>query len=590
MKNIVHILKFITLLFGLLMMNSLLGQENSPMLCNDGIDNDGDGNIDCEDGDCISFCVENLLGECVTIDFESINGETPQDVTPIQNQFLGLGVSFVLSNGDSPVLVGYDAPTQAFQGVGGDGPQPGYELELGDFFITDDGDSGGLDAFTIILDFQLPVNIVSGQILDIDNSEVFTAEAFDENGNFIASAVIDNNSPNTGNGIPTTWELESGSSCIWQVTLTGESDGFTSFGYGLDNFNFCYGDIDQLCDCLNPNNPSDWLENICFGCTDPFACNYNDIAINDDESCIYPDGCLDPNACNYDADAQCDDGSCLYGDGCTDPEACNFDMDAACNDNSCVFPDGCTDPLACNYSVLNLCDDGSCIFPDGCTDPIACNFLPSANCDDGTCDYSCLGCTDPLACNYDPDVTVDNGLCTYPGCTNWTACNFDWEAGCDDGSCILPDGCNSPVACNYDPEATCDDGSCDFISCLDCAGVPFGNSIIDTCHVCFLPEDPLFNQTCIGGVYVPNSFTPNGDGINDLFYVKTERFLTDYSMEIYNHWGEVIFKSQDLLEPWDGGVRSGNYYVQNDLYLYILIYSYDSIEFIRKKGYVSIVR
>jgi len=48
------------------------------------------------------------------------------------------------------------------------------------------------------------------------------------------------------------------------------------------------------------------------GCTDPTACNYNESAEKDDDSCLYVGGCVDPTAFNYNPDADCDDGTCSY--------------------------------------------------------------------------------------------------------------------------------------------------------------------------------------------------------------------------------------------------------------------------------------
>ncbi|MBM3430144.1 MAG: T9SS type B sorting domain-containing protein, partial [Bacteroidetes bacterium] len=56
-------------------------------------------------------------------------------------------------------------------------------------------------------------------------------------------------------------------------------------------------------------------------------------------------------------------------------------------------------------------------------------------------------------------------------------------------------------------------------------------------------------------IYVPNSFTPDGDGLNDIFIPQlTAGYDRDkvYEFLIYNRWGEVIFKSTQVLEGWDG--------------------------------------
>jgi gliding motility-associated-like protein len=55
-------------------------------------------------------------------------------------------------------------------------------------------------------------------------------------------------------------------------------------------------------------------------------------------------------------------------------------------------------------------------------------------------------------------------------------------------------------------------------------------------------------------VYVPNSFTPNGDEFNNVFLpvISTGREISDYELLIFNRWGEVIFESHDINIGWDG--------------------------------------
>jgi gliding motility-associated-like protein len=55
-------------------------------------------------------------------------------------------------------------------------------------------------------------------------------------------------------------------------------------------------------------------------------------------------------------------------------------------------------------------------------------------------------------------------------------------------------------------------------------------------------------------IYVPNSFTPNNDGLNDTFTAKG-LFIDEYSMEIYSRWGELLFHTTDLEAGWDGIYR-----------------------------------
>ena len=52
--------------------------------------------------------------------------------------------------------------------------------------------------------------------------------------------------------------------------------------------------------------------------------------------------------------------------------------------------------------------------------------------------------------------------------------------------------------------------------------------------------------------YVPSSFTPNNDGINDYFGMEGVEFIGSFEMGIFNRWGQEIFHSLDLNNQWDG--------------------------------------
>ena len=52
--------------------------------------------------------------------------------------------------------------------------------------------------------------------------------------------------------------------------------------------------------------------------------------------------------------------------------------------------------------------------------------------------------------------------------------------------------------------------------------------------------------------FIPNVFTPNGDGINEGFGSKGIQFTREYKFTIYNRWGEIVFYTEDPNETWDG--------------------------------------
>ena len=60
----------------------------------------------------------------------------------------------------------------------------------------------------------------------------------------------------------------------------------------------------------------------------------------------------------------------------------------------------------------------------------------------------------------------------------------------------------------------------------------------------------------VEGLIVPNVFTPNSDGWNDVFDVRTSA-VGPYNLEIYNRWGNVVFSNQSPLISWDGTTQAG---------------------------------
>ncbi len=90
-------------------------------------------------------------------------------------------------------------------------------------------------------------------------------------------------------------------------------------------------------------------------------------------------------------------------------------------------------------------------------------------------------------------------------------------------------------------------------------------------------------------VYVPNSFTPNSDGKNDVFKPTLYNVSPDnYELIIYNRWGEEIFKTTDSSVGWNGTI-DGKPVLTNTVFVYLLYYTdYMGAKFM-KKGTVTIV-
>ena len=53
-------------------------------------------------------------------------------------------------------------------------------------------------------------------------------------------------------------------------------------------------------------------------------------------------------------------------------------------------------------------------------------------------------------------------------------------------------------------------------------------------------------------IFFPSAFTPNQDGRNDLFKILTDYRFQEFSLSVYNRWGQIIFKTKDSSKGWDG--------------------------------------
>jgi gliding motility-associated-like protein len=56
-------------------------------------------------------------------------------------------------------------------------------------------------------------------------------------------------------------------------------------------------------------------------------------------------------------------------------------------------------------------------------------------------------------------------------------------------------------------------------------------------------------------LYIPNAFTPNGDGVNDGWFVPYFNSLTDIDVKIFNRYGQLVFHTSKENKPWDGKVK-----------------------------------
>jgi gliding motility-associated-like protein len=89
-------------------------------------------------------------------------------------------------------------------------------------------------------------------------------------------------------------------------------------------------------------------------------------------------------------------------------------------------------------------------------------------------------------------------------------------------------------------------------------------------------------------VFIPSAFSPNGDGLNDIFHVKFMDGYTAYRLTVYGRWGEVVYETNDPLSGWDGKYKGVNLPTGN--YTWSVIYTSSKNELIKRRGSLLMIR
>ena len=89
-------------------------------------------------------------------------------------------------------------------------------------------------------------------------------------------------------------------------------------------------------------------------------------------------------------------------------------------------------------------------------------------------------------------------------------------------------------------------------------------------------------------VSIPNAFTPNKDGTNDIFKPIITQEVSDYSFTIFNRYGQKIFASNKYGTGWDGTFKG--LAQPRNAYVYLLNFKNNNGELMEYKGTVTLIR
>lgn len=239
--------------------------------------------------------------------------------------------------------------------------------------------------------------------------------------------------------------------------------------------------------------------------------------------------------------------------GCTDEMACNFDEGASVNNNTCEYPDF---GFSCDGEcILDANEDGICDEPQayGCTYELAMNFSPLASFDDGSCIFELTQDSSNSLFDWDEDLTIsiadflamlavfgdsdfdDDGVWDSADlCTDAEACNFQSNPT---EACAFDDAtgnCGGDCQVDADEDGICDNADA-CVGALDECGVcnPFNQSSPVIGEVTSLVDSvfmPLVNEWHVYTYGADTSFvypcTPEYEGCGDVVHYQGYNYRT----------------------------------------------------------------
>ena len=90
-------------------------------------------------------------------------------------------------------------------------------------------------------------------------------------------------------------------------------------------------------------------------------------------------------------------------------------------------------------------------------------------------------------------------------------------------------------------------------------------------------------------LYIPNAFTPNSDGDNDVFYAKGE-YISEFEMRIFDRWGNMIYYANAMDKPWNGKLNNLGETLQQDVYVYQITIKDNKLKRHKYVGTVTLVK
>ncbi|MEX1191092.1 MAG: gliding motility-associated C-terminal domain-containing protein, partial [Brumimicrobium sp.] len=288
-------------------------------------------------------------------------------------------------------------------------------------------------------------------------------------------------------------------------------------------------------------------------------------------------------------------------------------------------PTGGTGATANNLSAgtytVEVTDDAGCVGTENVTitapDPInALASVTDANCGEsnGSISLTTNGGTPSYSYSWSPGEDTNATLTNVPpgsyavsitddlGCTLDTVFNValtgDFLIEALPKESTIQDGGTVGLSVNIDDNVDGENYTWtppDGLSCTDCSSPDASPSSSTTYYVTVETTDGCSSTDSIhitidddcNELFIPNMFSPNGDGENDEFCIYGN-CINSYQLSIYNRWGELIFNADDQNNCWDGTYNGKM--MNTGVFAYKLFVTTEQGEEIEKSGNINLTR
>jgi gliding motility-associated-like protein len=116
----------------------------------------------------------------------------------------------------------------------------------------------------------------------------------------------------------------------------------------------------------------------------------------------------------------------------------------------------------------------------------------------------------------------------------------------------------------------------------------YGLQVIDDNNCKGMDSTKVFFYTNCITIQVPNAFTPNGDGKNDVFKPLIPAPVRNYNFKIWNRWGLMLFETQNQDKGWDGRIQSREQ--GSGVFIYLITFRDLDGRNVKRSGTIVLIR